>query len=177
MALLPVGLMAVGTGLQAYGQLSSGQAQVKAQQQNVDASIAEAKNTLAQGQFEAARTRYQGGRLTSAQEAAYGAAGVTLSGSPLEVMKESSAQNELDAMTQEYNAKIGANRSLSQASYQSKMAMAQNQSTLINAGSTLLTGAGSLALRYGGTKIPKSTNDLPDPTTFANGLVYGPGGV
>lgn len=164
MALLPVGLLAAGTIMGAVGQYQQGQAQAAASRTNAANATEGASLTLQQGAFEAARTRYQGQRLTSAQEAAYAASGVKLTGSPIEVMKESNSQNELDAMTQTYNSKIAAKTQLSAAQQYTQQANNYARASLFNAGTTLLTGIGTLSTRYGGKQIPTSTTDLGDST-------------
>lgn len=157
MALLPIGLLAAGGALQAYGQYSQGQAQGKAEDQNAATQREAARLSLEKGAFDAEQTRKAGLKLTSSQEAQYSANGVALSGSPLLVIEESQANNETDALLQQYNAKIEAKRYASDASYRSQLAYNYRMNGIVSAGSTLLTTAANIGLNYG--TAPKTVAD------------------
>lgn len=73
--------------------------------------------------------------------AAYGASGVSLEGSPLDVLENSAAEAELDALTIRYKGKVGAMGSESEAATQRARASNAKTEGYYNAGTALLGGA------------------------------------
>jgi len=140
------------------------EAQIAAEQARIaDYSAQMAEDEAA---LEAGRQRKEGLRLLAAQRARYGAAGVTLAGTPLLVMEETGADYELDALLTEYQGKVEAWNYRNQARlYESRGSAATiegareadvlrteaalnrtkgaeaGRAGVFNAGSTLLTGA------------------------------------
>ncbi len=90
------------------GALSSANAERKAQ--NFNAAVAERNATVARSSAaaDAATQDREARRRIGAARAAYGAAGVQLEGSPLDVVEDSAAQAELDKMNILYKGELQA---------------------------------------------------------------------
>ena len=95
-------LSLVGTGISAFGSLQEGKQIQQADEYN-------AQLALEQGEMDVFQIEKEEAGLTSTQKAAYAKAGVTLSGSPLEVMLQSATNFEMDKATAKYNAESKAN--------------------------------------------------------------------
>lgn len=95
--------MAVGTGVQAYGQYQEGkvaaqQARAQAAWHDYNAKIAlrEAEAERRASAFEAKQQKRKGKQLLARQRALRGAAGITMEGSPLLVAEDTAAQLALE---------------------------------------------------------------------------------
>ncbi len=138
-------LSAVGTAVGVAGTLAQADSQAKAQDYNAKVSENNAIQAKQQSEFEATRVREKGLRLLSAQKAAYGKSGVDLTGSAGDVLLDTSFSNELDALAVEYGGNVGANRYTAEAGLNSMSAANARRAGYYSAGSTLLTGLGSMA--------------------------------
>lgn len=120
----------VGIGMEmlGIGQEASASAGMSKEQ----AKIAEQK-----AKYESARLRRQAKKLTSEQITGYAKAGVTLAGSPLEVLAETAKEMEMEAMAVE---QFGA----SEAAARRYEARATQQAGQIRQAATLLAGIGEL---------------------------------
>lgn len=104
---------AVGTGISAIGAYSA--AQFQADQADRNARAVMAANRVEEERLRRDRTRRMG-----AIRAAYGAAGVQNTGTPLEVLGDQAMEAELDALSTRYNgASQAANLRSSASSYRS----------------------------------------------------------
>lgn len=101
---------------------------------------------------EAERERVRALRLTGTQRAGYGKAGVQLSGSALDVIGDTAAQSELDALTILYGGESRARAAEADAAGQRFMGSAARGGALTQAGSSLLTGGSKI---YRATRKPK----------------------
>jgi len=106
-------LSAVGTVVSVVGALSAAQAQAQAADYNArvadrDAYVADQnrKSTLEMAEIDAADRRRENRRALSAIRASYGASGVELAGSPLDVLQDSATELELDAQRTEYEGRV-----------------------------------------------------------------------
>jgi hypothetical protein len=97
------GIGFAGTALSALGAIQSGNAQARAAEYNAAAIQQQAASNEASIRRNATRVR-------QAQEAAVGASGIELSGSPLEVIADSAANAELDALTVRYGGDVRASQ-------------------------------------------------------------------
>lgn len=153
-ALLGAGI--VGMGISAYGSYREGQDAAEASRYNAEmsrlSSEREAQMVEASGALDASRQRKATRTLVGKQKALYGASGVELTGSPLDVMINTAAEGELDAQILEYNTKVKAQTlrygGSAQAAYDEKMAGIYETSGAYKAGSTLLTSGTQLASTY-----------------------------
>jgi hypothetical protein len=144
----------IGTGIQSYGAYREGQDAKEAAKYNASVAREEAGMIEQSGALDAERQRKQVSRLIGTQKAAYGAAGVELTGSVLDTMINTAAEGELDAAIIDYNAKTRARGAMSQAAYDEKLAEIYGRSGTTKAAGTLLTSAASLGAQY---YTPKTT--------------------
>ena len=112
--------------------------------QESDAQAAAAKDAAKQRREAAAaeerRVRLQTARTAAAQRAAYAASGVSIEGSPLQVLEDTASQGELDALYARYGGEVGA----WQANAARAQALTRRRSALIG-GSLQTVGAASKA--------------------------------
>ena len=142
-AFLPAVAIA-GIGMQVAGQIQQGYAASSAAQANANLAEMQGKETNIANEYNAAVARANAeaikasseidiqrqikakGQLRGTQVAGYGAAGVKLEGSPLNVLIDSAAQAELDIAITQFNAKTSA----TQAEYQAKEFGRQGQAAM-----------------------------------------------
>ena len=115
------------------------------------------------------RQRLRTTKLLGAQRAGYAKAGVTMEGSPLEIMSETASQGELDALNIRYGGEVGAYNARVQGSrYRSQAGFYDFESGrtmttgMIGAGSTLLTGAARAGQYWGAGTGSSSSGFTPD---------------
>jgi len=181
--LLKIGSLA-STGLQVAGQLQQGQRTQEAQDYN--AAIAgqesqafkqqipiiehEQKLLKERAELDKLQLIRKKSLLRGEQVARYGKAGVTLSGSAMEVIIDSAAQFELDLMLTDYNLKqdiysfelekwganVNAAKADSQAEYDRAIGRQARSESYFKAGRTMLTSAVDWYEKYGksGKAIP-----------------------
>ena len=155
-------------GARASGELQKQgyEAQANAARYNQQVAEMAAQNTEKAGQWEVEKQQRKDAKLLGAQEAGYGAAGVTPEGTPLEVMAATAHDVTLDELTTKYNYSVEAARQRSQAGMfgyeaardtsmgkniadvQNSMAPSMVARGFMGAGTALLTSAASL---YGKT--------------------------
>ena len=88
--------------------LMTGESMKQASDYNAKVAIQNAAISRQQGIEEARRTRVIGRKVLGEARAAYGASGIGLSGSALDVLAESASKNELDALTIEHESEARA---------------------------------------------------------------------
>lgn len=151
---IAIGLLAGGTALGAVSAIQQGNAANSAAKYN--AAIAERNAVTARQQAAAEedkqrRLAYM--RLGNAR-AAYGASGVNLEGSPLDVLEQSAAEEELDALTIRYQGDLTSRNYLEQAALDRAQGKNAKMAGYMGAGSAILLGAAQGANMY--SKLPKS---------------------
>lgn len=101
-------MMFAGPALQAMGQLQ--QAQTAKAVGRYNQQLGERSAGIARDQTAAEITRQQrtARRVQGAARAAYGASGVTMEGSPLDVLEDNATQAELDTLTLRYRGELRA---------------------------------------------------------------------
>lgn len=136
-------------GVSAVGAIQSGEAQKKAGAYN--AQVAE--NNAAQAQqaaaFNEAQQRTRSARVLGAERAAQGASGVTVEGSPLEVLAQTAQESELDALSIRYGGDVAAARARSEATLARFQGGQAVTSSYFSAGASLLGGASKFGQIYG----------------------------
>lgn len=135
---------------QAAGQYKSGRDAAYAEKYNANVLREQAGFIQQSADLEKRQIAIQGKRIAGEQVAGYSKGGVTLSGSPLQVMIASAANNEMDQMIVQYNADVQRRRILSEAAYKEQLAKNYARAGKMQAGSTLLTGLTNAAMNYGG---------------------------
>ncbi|WP_282609471.1 hypothetical protein [Pelagibius sp. Alg239-R121] len=91
------------------------------------------------------RQRRSASRQTAGSRAAIAAAGVTLEGSPLEVLEDQALEAELDALNLRYGGRLQATNFRSQAQLDRSAARNAKTQGFISAGTSLLKGASNFA--------------------------------
>lgn len=159
---------AIGTVATAAGQLKAGKEEaeairtnVKINQFNAAIAIQESEIVEAKKNLEVRRLRRQKKKLLSTQRALFSKAGVLFEGSPLEVMRDTEEQAELDILINTFNRDIEKNRFLSEAriseteaAIRAGEAVSAERAGRIQAGRTILTGLGKLTA-FSRTPKPK----------------------
>jgi len=130
--------MLAGTTATAYGQYQAGQSQKKLAEYNAALAKREAD-------IEADRFKREKVTLASRMRAGYGAAGVQMSGTPLEVMDQTAKDIESDIALTRWKGDVEAGL------YRYKGRVAGRSGTW-KAGTTLLTGGTKAGAAYFGTK-------------------------
>lgn len=95
-----------------------------------------------------------------AARAAYGASGVAMEGSPLDILEQSAAQEELDALNIRYRGEIGAQSAEGQAALSRMRGAAASQAGYMGAGSAILMGAEKAGSYYKGSPPPAGGGGL-----------------
>jgi len=171
MAFLPILLTVAGTAMTMVGQYQQSQAQAQTAEHNAAVAksqadqyrkvgIFEQEQIAAAGKLEEAKLRRQKRRMTGTQRAAYAASGVSLEGSPLEVMADTASQFELDIAVNKYGTKrdiaiskyktgVAVRRYGYEAGYQNYLSGEYKKAGYTEIGSTLLTSGLSIKSKYG----------------------------
>lgn len=124
----------------------AGEAQKAAADYNAKVLEAQAQSEREAAAFEETQQREQAAKMRARQRVAYLASGVDLSeGTPLEVLGQQAGEMEMDALTIRYNGEIKAKQSESQAAIYRMQGAQAKKAGYTNAGSSLLTGVGSMA--------------------------------
>lgn len=148
-------LAIAGAAVSAIGAIQKGQADAGAAKYN--ATIARQNSVVALQQGEAAvqaQNRDARRRLGS-MKALYGAAGVEGdTGSPLDVLADSTRMAELDALTTQYNYQLKSQGFDDQAALDDSNAKNSRTASYLNATSSLLNSGAGAMNRSGGTSIP-----------------------
>lgn len=91
------------------------QSEAEAHRYNAELQRQDAARALREAAAEETIVRREALRIRSAQQASFGAAGVTLEGSPLELLEEAAVAAELDALSARYAGTTQAERAHAQA--------------------------------------------------------------
>lgn len=142
------GLSAVSSAVGVVGKITQGNAASSADTFNADVANQNAQIAADQGKLQLQQQQVDAYRKLGAIKAAYGASGVTSSGSPLDVLADSYTQSELDANTIIYNSKIKQTGYQNTASLDTYKAGADKQAGYMSAASTALLGAKDLYKAY-----------------------------
>lgn len=156
-------LFAAAAGLQAVGQISAAQqrSQVAEQQARIQRIEAARANQAAREQRtvseqEADRRRRLGQVERGATRAAVGASGVTLEGTPTDILADQALETELNANLAEFEGQLQSRSSrrsqaasLTQANQLESRASNARRSGLVGAGTTLLSAGAGAAQRQG----------------------------
>lgn len=131
-------LSVAGNLVSGYGKFQEGKYESAVLKQNAAMSDAAAKDALNRGSIGAAREQQKGAVVEGEQKAAYGASGVTLAGSPSEVMADTSYFTDLNVQTTMNNAAREA------WGYRTKAGQIRSQANMVPMAATLSAGAGML---------------------------------
>lgn len=147
------------------GRQAQASAQFNSDMMNRNATIARQ-----QAAAEEEKHRRLGYMRQGAARAAYGASGVAMEGSPLDVLEQSAAQEELDALNIRYRGEIGAQSAEGQGQLSRMRGEAASQAGYMGAGSAILMGA---AKAYKpGSPTPPGGGDTTAKYVAASGVDY-----
>jgi hypothetical protein len=149
---IAIAMTAIGTGVSVYGQIQQGKSQAAQAEYNAKLAKRNAKSARENAEYEARQKRRGTARLIGKQRALYAKAGVTMEGSPLDVLQETAAQGEMDALMIERGYAQQGAAYKSQSELAKMRARHYKQQGYFGAGSTLLTGGGQIMSGYGGKK-------------------------
>lgn len=161
----PFTLALIGTGISAVGAIQQGQA--AKQTANYNAALAD-RNAVIATQQSAAHEEAQrklDRRRMGAMRAGYSASGVTPDGSPLDVLGDSIAEAELNALNIRYEGQLAAQGYTESAGVSRRQGKQAEAAGYFNAGSALLTGGAKAKDLYDRAN--------PKPTPGGSGPKYG----
>ena len=132
-------LLAIGTGLTITQQIRQSRTQAKLFEFNSAVNRQKAELTQISGDLEISQLRRRKRRLKAAQVASFAAAGVRLTGTPLQTISDSLAQAELDILTTDFETRVGILNAQTDAELDLIRARITERAGLISAGTTLLS--------------------------------------
>ncbi len=130
----------------AAGTIMSTDAQRKATNYNADVADANAKAAEDKAAFDERAHRENVKKILASQRALYGKSGLSVEGSPLLVMEDTTQQGEMDALAIRYGGDVAAAQQRSSANLFKMQGKNIQTAGYFSAGSTLLGGA---ATAYG----------------------------
>jgi hypothetical protein len=143
-AALPA-IMLMGSAISAMGAIGQANAQQAAHEYNATLRERDAVVSTNQANVEAERVRRASLQAEGSLLAGAGASGVTLEGSPLDVLAMSASNAKLDEETVLYNGRLKAMGYTSDATLERQAGKVAKQQGYINAASYLVGGAGQAA--------------------------------
>ena len=146
-------LSAVGSAVGAISQIQQGEEQQKWSEYNAAIAERDAEAARQSAEYEAGLKRKEKEKTLARQRALYSKAGVTLEGSPLEMMAGTASEYEMDALMIERGGKLESQRYRSEAKLSRMKGSAARRAGYYGAGSTLLTGMGKIGTAYGQRKL------------------------
>lgn len=154
---LTIGMVAsaVGAAVSAMGQMQAGQSQSEWYAYNAEVARQNAIAAKQSAEYDATRKREEGATLMAKQRTLYAKSGVSLEGSPTDVILGTAEDVEMDAMAIIRKGLITSQQYESQAALSEMSGSAAEKASYYGAGSTLLTGIGNVAALKGGAyRIP-----------------------
>lgn len=143
-------MMALGPFVQTAGILNQGEQRYQASDYNARVAESNANAARAQASEEERRARVQSRKELGRARAGYSASGVTLEGSPLDVLEESASNAELDALAIRHQGELKARAFEADATLERYRGKSAKKNAQLAAYGTLLGGAGNIAGSYAG---------------------------
>ncbi|SRR5574343_255021 len=143
---------AIGTGVSTFGAIMQGKREAEAAKAQAKLSAFQADAEIKRGDREEESMRREASRLVGQQRAAYAAAGVRLTGSPLLVMAQTIQDSEQDILALQKETDARALSYRMQSRIFEDTATQATTSSYFKAGSTILTGLGSGIQTWKGMK-------------------------
>jgi type II secretory pathway pseudopilin PulG len=168
-----MGIAIAGAAASAVGSIKAGNEQAAVDKYNAGMQQQQANESLAAGNTQAAIGQQQTTEKMGQAAAAYGAAGVDMSGSPLEVMSSLAAKGELNRRLTLYQGQTGAAKATNQAGLDLASGGMAQQAGVMQAGTTLLTAAGKIGTMASGLSAGSSPYTSGASNVAANGLHVG----
>lgn len=142
----------ISAGVSAYGQHQQGQSAKQAAKFNARVQENEAKRIEMEGRESLRRKRQENRSRIGAARARLGMSGVTMEGSPLEVMADAAGKLELEALEESRQSKAQSQRLRTQAGITLWEGKQQARAGNIGAGATILSGAARAGRIYEDSK-------------------------
>jgi FtsP/CotA-like multicopper oxidase with cupredoxin domain len=146
-AAIPI-MMVAGAVISAVGAMSAAKAQSQAATYNATIADQNAQVSLSQATADAVTQQKQARQVEGSLIAGYGASGVTIEGSPTDVLQMSVTNAALDEANILYNGRLKATGFANEAELNRRAAKTAKEQGYYNAASSLLTGAGHAAYGY-----------------------------
>lgn len=148
-------LAIAGAAVSAIGAIQKGQADAGAAKYNATIARQNSVVALQQGDAAVQAQNRDARRRLGSMKALYGASGVEGdTGSPLDVLADSTRMAELDALTTQYNYQLKSQGFDDQAALDDSNAKNSRTASYLNATSSLLNSGAGAMNRSGGTSIP-----------------------
>lgn len=149
-------LTAVGTGVSVAGSLMQGNQQEAMAEAQAKAYEQQAKAEQQASSFEQQQERRKQELQLSSARAQVGASGVGFAGSPSAVLSSNAGQGQLDIAAIQYGSTLRQNNLGTQASISRFQGKQAKQASIINAGSSFISGVSSLydpkkSAKFGGS--------------------------
>lgn len=136
-------------GVSAYSAVKSGETQEDAAEYNAEIQRNQAKEALQRGAIEAATKKDRARQVAASQAEAAGIGGIGInSGTSLALLTETAGLGELDALRSVNNARREAWGLKAQSELDLFQGRAAGRAGVLNAGGTLLSGAGNAYYGY-----------------------------
>lgn len=149
MAFVPLAVMAAGAVVSAVGSIYQGQAASAASGYNAQVDESNARASVQQGAEEERRVRVIGRKQQGQIRAAVGASGIQLDGSALDVLQESSANAEADALNARHNGELKASAYQKEAAGERFKSSTSSTAGYLGAASSILNAGASAYKVYG----------------------------
>lgn len=147
----------VGTVASAYASWRAGEQQAAAAKFNAELALGQAFTERAKHQLEEKRHRERTRRLLARQKSLYLKAGVTMEGTPLDVITETATEAERDAILIQASGAGAYLEGIASKAMWSQYGKGAREAGYLRAGTTLLTGAGRGLAAYGGMQRTQQT--------------------
>jgi hypothetical protein len=155
---IPIVMMA-GAAISAMGAISQANAAKATAGYNAQLRERDASVALDQSKQDAARVARRTEEAQGSLLAGYGASGVTSDGSPLDVLRQSAAEGQLDQDTLLYRGRLKATGYADSAELDRMQGRTATEQGRWNAASQLLTGVGRAGSTYAAGQRPLSYGD------------------
>jgi hypothetical protein len=158
-----------GAGASALGAYQQGQETQAADNYNAQVENIRATEAQQSSQAQAQIVDQQNAKKMGAVASAFGAGGVDMSGSPLEVMSSLASTSELNRQLTLYQGKVAASSDTQQATLQTTEGQLAAGAGAVKAGTTLLTGVGTFLGPNGVNPRASGTSSAGSSLTIGGG--------
>ena len=138
-------LTGVGTAIEAFSSIDEGESKNKAAQMNADMALQNAQFSRQQAAEEERKFRLVARKHMGSMRAGLAASGLTTEGSALEVLEESAATAELDALTIRHSGEMRAAGYGMEADRQRRLGSMAEENGYMGAGVSVLGGVNKIA--------------------------------
>jgi len=159
MAMAAAAMIMAGSAISAYGAIQQANAAKSAANFNATLRERDATNALVSSRENAARFARRAEQDQGSLLAGYGASGVGLEGSPMDVLRMSVANAKLDEGTILYNGRLKSTGYYDDAMLNRHSGAVAEQQGTLNAASYLIGGAGKAGAAYYAADRPLNRND------------------